>query len=53
MQHIDETRLESELEYQFHYLTDFMGFEAEDIETIHGAAPLLAPLVPGLVDAVY
>lgn len=53
MQHINETRLESDLEYRFNYLTDFMGFDEEDIETIHGAAPLLAPLVPGLVDAVY
>jgi hypothetical protein len=53
MQHIDEPRLETDLLYRFQYLTDFMGFGKEDIDVIHGAAALLAPLVPALVDAVY
>ncbi len=50
---VDEPRLESDLAYRFQYLTEFMGFGADDIAAIHGAAPLLAPLVPALVDAVY
>lgn len=50
---IDEDRLESDLSYRFEYLTEFMGFSTGDIETIHGSAELLAPLVPSLVDAVY
>lgn len=53
MQHIDEPRLESDLGYRFGYLTEFMGFEQDDIDAIHAAAEHLAPLVPGLVDAVY
>ena len=53
MKHIDEARLETDLQYRFEYLAEFMGFGAEDVEIIHGAAPLLAPLVPALVDAVY
>lgn len=53
MKHIDEARLESDLEYRFGYLCEFMGFGQDDIDTIHGSAPLLAPLVPALVDAVY
>ena len=53
MKHIDESRLETDLAYRFDYLCEFMGFTQEDIKVIHGAAPLLAPLVPGLVDAVY
>lgn len=53
MQHIDEARLESVLEYRFGYLTEFVGFGESDVETVTGAAKLLAPLVPGLVDAVY
>ena len=53
MQHIDEPLLESDLQYRFQYLAQFIGFGADDIATIHGAAALLGPLVPGLVDAVY
>lgn len=53
MKHIDENRLESDLAYRFEYLTAFLGFGQEDIDTIHGGAPLVAPLVPTLVDAVY
>lgn len=50
---IDETRLETDLQYRFGYLAEFIGFGKEDIKVIKGAAPLLAPLVPGLVDSVY
>lgn len=53
MKKIDEARLESDLGYRFEYLTEFVGFGAEDIHAIHAAAPYLAPLVPALVDAVY
>jgi len=50
---IDEARLEADLAYRFEYVSGFMGFDAEDVAAIHGAAPLLAPVVPTLVDAVY
>jgi hypothetical protein len=50
---INEQRLESDLSYRFHYLSEFMGFGAEDIAAIHAAATVLAPLVPTLVNAVY
>jgi hypothetical protein len=50
---IDETRLENDLGYRFGYLTEFMGFGPYEVEVIHNSAPLLAPLVPALVDAVY
>ncbi|MDA1020310.1 MAG: protoglobin family protein [Cyanobacteria bacterium] len=53
MKKIDEARLENDLQYRFGYLAEFIGFGADDIKVITGAAPLLAPLVPGLVDAVY
>jgi len=53
MKQIDEKKLEQDLGYRFNYLAEFIGFGADDIKVIHGAAPLLAPLVPGLVDAVY
>lgn len=53
MRHIDENRLESDLQYRFAYLADFMQFGPADVEAIHSAAAHLAPLVPALVDAVY
>lgn len=53
MKHIDEHRLESDLGYRFEYVSQFMGFSEEDIQSIHAAAAHLAPLVPQLVDAVY
>jgi Protoglobin len=53
MTHVDESRLESDLGYRFGYVAGFMGFGADDIAAIHGAAEKLGPLVPGLVDAVY
>ena len=53
MQHINERQLETDVGYRFQYLTEFMGLGAADIAAIHDSAPLLAPLVPTLVDAVY
>jgi hypothetical protein len=53
MRLINEARLESDLGYRFGYLTEFLGFGAEDVGAIHAAAGRLAPLVPALVDAVY
>jgi len=53
MQQINEARLESDLGYRFSYLAEFAGFGPEDIDAIHAAASLVAPLVPALVDAVY
>lgn len=50
---IDEDRLESDLQYRFQYLADFIGFGEDDIVIIQALAELLAPLVPALVDAVY
>jgi hypothetical protein len=53
MKHVDEQRLETDLSYRFQYLSEFMGFGAAEVATIHAAAPALAPLVPTLVNAVY
>jgi len=53
MKRIDEQRLEEDTLYRVGYLSEFMGFGTEDVAVIHGAASLLAPLVPLLVDAVY
>lgn len=53
MRKIDERRLETDLDYRFAYVTEFIGLGRDDIAAIHAAAPLLAPLVPTIVDAVY
>ena len=53
MKTVNEPQLERDLGARFQYLAEFMGFGEEDVKAIHGAAPVLAPLVPGLVDAVY
>ena len=53
MKTIDETRLETDVVYRVGYVSEFLGFDSEDIAAIHAAAGHLAPLVPGLVDAVY
>jgi len=50
---IDEARLELDTGYRFQYVAEFLGFGPADVEAIHATAPLLAPMVPGLVDAVY
>jgi hypothetical protein len=53
LKHVNEHRLEQDLDYRFHYLAEFVGFGPRDVAAIHAAAPLLAPRVPALVDAVY
>lgn len=53
MKRIDESRLESDLSYRFAYLIEFVGFDKQDVATIHAAAAALAPCVPALVKAVY
>jgi hypothetical protein len=53
LKHVDERRLETDLASRYEFLREFMGFADADVAALHAAAPLLAPLVPGLVDAVY
>ena len=35
------------------YLTSFLNFTSSDVEYLHLAAPIVVPLVPAVVDAVY
>lgn len=53
MEHIDDTRLETDVAYRVEFLGKFMGFGADDIALIHESAAHLGPVVPALVDAVY
>eukprot|EP00762_Andalucia_godoyi_P002353 ANDGO_07549.mRNA.1 hypothetical protein len=51
--HIEEPRLETDLGYRAQYICKFVEFDAEDVKTMNALAPVLAPLVPTVVDAVY
>ncbi|ACY17660.1 protoglobin family protein [Haliangium ochraceum] len=53
MKTIDEELLRTDPAHRYAYLAEFIGFGDDDVAALHGAAPQLAPLVPGLVDAVY
>ena len=46
-------RLYNDMAYRFNFVAEMSDFGEEDINSIKGSAPLLAPLVPVLVDAVY
>lgn len=53
LRRIDEEKLETDLAYRMQFVMEFMDFGERDIDAIHAAAPVIAPLVDGLVDAVY
>ncbi|KAI8047659.1 Protoglobin-domain-containing protein [Gilbertella persicaria] len=53
MQHIDSSKLYSDGQYRFEFVSKFMDFGAEDIKAIEAVADKVRPLVPVVVDAVY
>ncbi|KAF9110897.1 hypothetical protein BGX27_005736 [Mortierella sp. AM989] len=53
MEHIERSQLYQDPVYRFQYVAKFMNFGEEDIQAIKGAAELIKPLVPSVVDAVY
>jgi hypothetical protein len=52
MQHIDETSLE-DLPSRIAYLSSFLDVTPADSEMLMAAKPLIVPLVPTVLDAVY
>ncbi|KAI9017706.1 Protoglobin-domain-containing protein, partial [Gaertneriomyces semiglobifer] len=46
-------RLYTDVQYRFQYVASFANFGEEDIKYIKASAPIVAPLVPAIVDAVY
>jgi hypothetical protein len=53
MQQIDEEKLETDLQYRFDYLADFIGFGPEEVSLIQSSAPHLGPRIPELVEKTY
>lgn len=52
MQHIDPASLDT-LESRIAYAKAFVGFTPEDAQAIYASKPVVAALVPAVVDAVY
>lgn len=53
MQTIDESRLETDPQYRYDFLAEFIGFGPEDIAVVQASAPHLGPRIPQLVEATY
>lgn len=53
MKRVDEDLLERDPVARFEWVATFIGFETADQSALLAAAPLIAPRVPQLVDAVY
>ncbi len=53
MQAIDESRLETDLQYRYEFLAEFIGFGSDDVGLIQAFAPHLGPRIGELVDATY
>ena len=53
MKAVDEQRLESDLQYRYDYLAEFIGFDSEDVALIQASAPHLGPKIPQLVERTY
>jgi hypothetical protein len=52
MQHISAASLE-DLPSRISYLSAFLGLTEEDGEALRASKPLVAPLIPTILDAVY
>ena len=53
MQRIDEAQLESDPQYRYEYLAEFIGFGPEDVKLIQSGAPHIGPRIGELVEKTY
>lgn len=53
MQTIDEQQLETDPQYRYEYLAEFIGFGPDDVKMIQGFAPHLGPHIGELVETTY
>lgn len=53
MQRIDEAQLDTDSQYRYEFLADFIGFGPEDVAAIQAFAPHLGPRIGELVDKTY
>jgi Protoglobin len=53
MQTTNEERLETDAQYRYEYLAEFIGFDKADAAVIQAFAPHLGPQIAALVDETY
>jgi len=53
MQTIDESKLETDPQYRYEYLAEFIGFGPDDAAAIQAFAPHLGPRIAELVEKTY
>jgi len=53
MQTIDESKLETDIQYRYEYLAEFIGFGPDEAATIQAFAPHLGPRITELVEKTY
>lgn len=52
-EHIDRTRLNTDLRYRFDYLSKVLDFTSTDIAILNQISTIIQPLIPVIVDQVY
>ena len=52
-EHIDRTRLNTDLRYRFDYLSKVLDFTSADIAILNQISSILQPAIPVIVDNVY
>ncbi|CAF3261686.1 unnamed protein product [Rotaria socialis] len=53
MENINAAQLDTDIQYRFAYLSKFLNFTQDDISVLNKIAPVVVPLVPTVVDAIY
>ena len=53
MQRIDESRLDTDPQYRYEFLAEFIGFGPDDAAAIQAFAPHLGPRIGELVESTY
>lgn len=53
VEHIDKSRLNSDLRYRFDFIAKIIDFKEDDVTRLNALAPIVFPLLPITVDAIY
>lgn len=52
-EHIDRSRLSTDINYRFKYVSKFVDFTQNDIKVLNTIAPIICPLLPKMIEKVY